>query len=210
MNKSDLIDELAGHVGGRATATRAVEMFIETVTRTVSKGEKVAISGFGVFEKADRAARTGRNPSTGQPVKIKKTSVPKFRPGTDFKAYVSGAKKLAKATPSRVVARSTGVRAAVGTVRATASKAAGMRSATKAPSKAGARSTVKVTPARRATATKTATKTAKAAAAKTTSKATGRTAAKATTRSASKSSTRVPAKKASKTTAKAPAKRASR
>lgn len=206
MNKSDLIDELAGHVGGRATATRAVEMFIETVTRTVSKGEKVAISGFGVFEKADRAARTGRNPSTGQPVKIKKTSVPKFRPGTDFKAYVSGAKKLAKATPSRVVARSAGVRAAVGTVRATASKAAGMRSATKAPSKAGARSTVKVTPARRATATKTA----KAAAAKTTSKATGRTAAKATTRSASKSSTRVPAKKASKTTAKAPAKRASR
>jgi len=209
VNKSDLIDELAGHVGGRATATRAVEMFIETVTRTVSKGEKVAISGFGVFEKADRAARTGRNPSTGQPVKIKKTSVPKFRPGTDFKAYVSGAKKLAKATPSRVVARS-GVRAAVGTVRATASKAAGTRSATKAPSKAGARSTVKVTPARRATATKTATKTAKAAAAKTTSKATGRTAAKATTRSAAKSSTRVPAKKASKTTAKAPAKRSSR
>jgi len=205
VNKSDLIDELAGHVGGRATATRAVEMFIETVTRTVSKGEKVAISGFGVFEKADRAARTGRNPSTGQPVKIKKTSVPKFRPGTDFKAYVSGAKKLAKATPSRVVARS-GVRAAVGTVRATASKAAGTRSATKAPSKAGARSTVKVTPARRATATKTA----KAAAAKTTSKATGRTAAKATTRSAAKSSTRVPAKKASKTTAKAPAKRSSR
>ena len=100
MNKSQLVDVLSEKLGGRTAALQAVEHFLDTVTRAVTRGEKVTITGFGVFEKADRAARTGRNPATGATVRIKKTSVPKFRPGAEFKAYVSGAKKLTKAAPA--------------------------------------------------------------------------------------------------------------
>ena len=58
------------------------------------------LTGFGIFEKRDRAARTARNPATGATVKVKKTSVPAFRAGAEFKAITSGAKKLAKAPVS--------------------------------------------------------------------------------------------------------------
>ena len=73
----------------------------------MAKGEKVAITGFGIFEKVERAARTARNPATGASVKVKKTSVPKFRPGTHLKGVVSGATKLAapaKAVVAKVAA----------------------------------------------------------------------------------------------------------
>ena len=68
----------------------------DAIQEAVAQGEKVAITGFGVFEKVDRAARTGRNPSTGEPVEVKASSVPKFRPGSEFKAYVSGAKEITR------------------------------------------------------------------------------------------------------------------
>ncbi len=96
MNKAELIDSIAGRLGdNKKAATEAVEAVIDTITRTVAKGEKVAITGFGIFEKVERAARIARNPATGAQVKVKKTSVPKFRPGTQLKAVVSGAVKLA-------------------------------------------------------------------------------------------------------------------
>jgi DNA-binding protein HU-beta len=63
----------------------------------VAKGDKVAITGFGVFEKAVRPARTARNPATGATIKVAKSSVPKFRAGADFKAVVNGEKKIAAA-----------------------------------------------------------------------------------------------------------------
>ena len=89
MNKRDLIDAISPRMGDKKTAAEAVNVILETIQKTVAKGDKVAITGFGVFEKAVRPARTARNPSTGAAIKVPKTSVPKFRAGADFKAMVN-------------------------------------------------------------------------------------------------------------------------
>jgi DNA-binding protein HU-beta len=65
MNKHDLIDAIPGQLGSKKTATEAVNALLDTIQVTVAKGDKVAITGFGVFEKAVRPARTARNPATG-------------------------------------------------------------------------------------------------------------------------------------------------
>ncbi|HEV2374988.1 MAG TPA: HU family DNA-binding protein [Streptosporangiaceae bacterium] len=97
MNKRDLIDAISGQLGGKKAATDAVNAVLDTIQSTVAKGDKVAITGFGVFEKANRPARTARNPATGAPIRVPKSSVPKFRAGADFKAVVNGEKKVAAA-----------------------------------------------------------------------------------------------------------------
>ncbi len=97
-NKAQFIEQLAERFDGdKKRAAAALEAVLETVYKNVAKGEKVGITGFGIFEKRERAARIARNPATGAPVKLKKTSVPAFRPGAEFRAITSGAKKLAKA-----------------------------------------------------------------------------------------------------------------
>jgi DNA-binding protein HU-beta len=97
VNKAELVNRVSESVeGGRTAAQRAVEAVFDAIQEAVSRGEKVAITGFGVFEKVDRAARTGRNPATGEPVEVQASSVPKFRPGSEFKAYVSGAKEFTR------------------------------------------------------------------------------------------------------------------
>lgn len=88
MNKAELIDAVAEKVGDKKTATAAVEAVLETVQGAVARGEKVAVTGFGVFERVDRPARTARNPATGEQVQLEETSVPKFRPGAGFKDIV--------------------------------------------------------------------------------------------------------------------------
>jgi DNA-binding protein HU-beta len=93
MNKRDLVDAIADRMGDKRTATEAVNAVLETIQRTVAKGDKVSITGFGVFEKTVRPARTARNPATGAAVKVPKTSVPKFRAGADFKAMVNAKKR---------------------------------------------------------------------------------------------------------------------
>jgi DNA-binding protein HU-beta len=93
MNKRDLIDAISRRMGDKKTATEAVNAVLDTIQATVAKGDKVAITGFGVFEKAVRPARTARNPATGASIKVPKSSVPKFRAGSDFKAIVNGEKK---------------------------------------------------------------------------------------------------------------------
>ncbi len=118
MNKAQLIDSLSAHLGSKKAATDAVDGVLDTITRAVVKGERVAITGFGVFEKVARPARIGRNPRTGATVRIKKTSVPKFKAGQSFKDLVNGTKKLPRATAATA---STAARAATGT---TAKKAA--------------------------------------------------------------------------------------
>ena len=95
VNKAELIDAITERLGDKRAASHAVEAVVDTITRAVAKGEKVAITGFGVFEKQVRGARTVRNPATGESIKKKKTAVPKFRPGAGFKQVVSGEKKLA-------------------------------------------------------------------------------------------------------------------
>src|SRR5436190_10567724 len=139
VNKAELIDQIAERLGAdKRAANNAVEAVLDTITRAVAAGEKVAITGFGVFEKQVRKARTGRNPQTGAVVKIKATSVPKFRPASTFKEVVSGAKKLAKATPlvSSVAssgggARSTGAKKSTGTKKTTAKKSTAKRAPAK-------------------------------------------------------------------------------
>jgi DNA-binding protein HU-beta len=95
MNKRDLIDAISGRLGDKKTATEAVNAVLDTIQAAVAKGDKVSITGFGVFEKAIRPARTARNPATGATIKVPKSSVPKFRAGSDFKAVVNGEKKVA-------------------------------------------------------------------------------------------------------------------
>ena len=91
MNKAELIRELATHFdGSRSDAARALNAVVETITATVAGGEKVSVTGFGVFEKIDRPARTVRNPRTGERKEAAATSVVRFRPGTDLKASVAG------------------------------------------------------------------------------------------------------------------------
>ena len=91
MNKAQLISELAGHFeGSKAEAARALNAVVQTITEQVATGDKVAITGFGVFEKFDRPARVVRNPRTGERKQAEATSVVRFRPGTDLKARVAG------------------------------------------------------------------------------------------------------------------------
>src|SRR5882672_12833694 len=116
-NKAQLIEALSERLGDKKVASEAVDGLVDIIIRTVNKGEKVNITGFGVFEKRARAARTARNPRTGETVKVKKTTVPAFRAGTNFKEVISGAKKLPRVT----AARSAASRAAASAARSTAS-----------------------------------------------------------------------------------------
>src|SRR5215469_18839210 len=72
MNKRDLIDAISYRMGDKRTATEAVNAVLDTIQETVARGDKVSITGFGVFEKQVRPARTARNPATGAAVKVPK------------------------------------------------------------------------------------------------------------------------------------------
>ncbi|HEX4062255.1 MAG TPA: HU family DNA-binding protein [Streptosporangiaceae bacterium] len=93
MNKRDLIDAISDRVGNKKAAGEAVNAMLDAIQAAVASGDKVAITGFGVFEKSERPARTARNPATGASIKVPASSVPKFRAGADFKAAVNGDKK---------------------------------------------------------------------------------------------------------------------
>jgi len=90
MNRQQLVDAVGERLGDRRAAAVAVEAVLDTVTAALAEGERVAIFGFGVFEKVDRAARTARNPSTGGTVDVPATAVPRFRPGQALKDAVNG------------------------------------------------------------------------------------------------------------------------
>ncbi|MGH3766574.1 MAG: HU family DNA-binding protein [Pseudonocardiaceae bacterium] len=117
MNKAQLIDALAERLGDKKVAAAAVAGLVDVVVRTVNAGDRVTITGFGVFEKRARAERTARNPRTGQTVTVQQTDVPAFRPGTLFREVVSGSRTLpavgasATASAGRPVAASTSQRA---------------------------------------------------------------------------------------------------
>lgn len=93
MNKGDLIDAISGRLGDKKTAAEAVNAVIDTIQTTVARGDKVSLTGFGVFEKVSRPARTARNPATGATIEVPKSSAPKFRAGAEFKAIVNGSKQ---------------------------------------------------------------------------------------------------------------------
>lgn len=93
MNKSELIQRVSARIGDQKTSSAAVDIMVSEIENAVSAGDKVSISGFGTFEKRDRAPRTSRNPRTGEPIQVPQTSVPVFRPGQTFKTLVSGERK---------------------------------------------------------------------------------------------------------------------
>jgi len=99
MNKSQLVDALADRLGDRKAAATAVDALLQIVVDTVRSGDSVSLAGFGVFESRARAARTGRNPRTGETVAVPATTVPAFRPGTGFRNAVAGETADASAEP---------------------------------------------------------------------------------------------------------------
>lgn len=90
MNKSELIDAVAASAGvSKVDATKVLDALVGTITSTVASGDAVSLVGFGTFKSAARAARTGKNPKTGEALQIAATTVPKFTPGAAFKSAVA-------------------------------------------------------------------------------------------------------------------------
>ncbi|HFQ14679.1 MAG TPA: HU family DNA-binding protein [Gammaproteobacteria bacterium] len=90
MNKAELIDAVAENADiSKASATRAVDTVLESITDTLKKGDQVALVGFGTFSVKERAARTGRNPRTGEPLEIPAAKVPSFKAGKALKDAVN-------------------------------------------------------------------------------------------------------------------------
>ena len=86
MNKTELVAAMADNAGlTKKDAEAALKAFIETVEKALKKNDKVQIVGFGTFEVAKRAAREGRNPQTGETMKIKASKSPKFKAGKALK-----------------------------------------------------------------------------------------------------------------------------
>ena len=90
MNKAELIERVARDTGlTKADSLRAIDALLDNVTKSLRKGEKVTLVGFGSFQTARRRARNGRNPQTGTLIKIAARRVPKFIPGKELKDQVS-------------------------------------------------------------------------------------------------------------------------
>ena len=92
MNRTELIDAMAKKMGGSATkkeAEAALKAFVDVVTEELAKKEKIQLVGFGTFETSVRPEREGRNPRTGETMKIAESVVPKFKPGKALKDAVN-------------------------------------------------------------------------------------------------------------------------
>ncbi|WP_327719597.1 HU family DNA-binding protein [Streptomyces sp. NBC_00490] len=201
MNKAQLVEAIADKVGGRQQAADAVDAVLDAIVRATVAGDRVSVTGFGSFEKVDRPARYARNPQTGERVRVKKTSVPRFRAGQGFKDLVSGTKKLPK---NDVAVKKAPKGSLTGGSSATVKKAAAKKAApAKKATAAAKKTTAKKTTAKKTTATAKKT-TAKTTTAKKTTGAAKTTAAKKTTAKKA-TAKKAPAKKA--TAKKAPAKK---
>jgi len=89
MNKQDLIGQIADRAGlTRSDSSRAVETMLEVITSALKRGDEVRLVGFGNFSVTRRKASVGRNPRTGEPMQIKASTQPKFRPGRILKDAV--------------------------------------------------------------------------------------------------------------------------
>jgi DNA-binding protein HU-beta len=152
LNRKELVDAIQKHtLVARTDVDKVLGSLIQHTEVAVKKGERVALVGFGTFERQDRKARTARNPRSGAPVKVKATKVPRFRAGQGFKDVVAGKATAPKLTPVKTTAKAA-------TARASVSRASTAKAST-AKAKA---STAKAAPSRNSAA-KPAKSTAKAA-----------------------------------------------
>ena len=138
MNRKELVDSIQKHTQvARADVDKVLGSLIQHTQVAVKKGERVALVGFGTFERQDRKARTARNPRSGAPVKVKATKVPRFRAGQGFKDVVAGKATAPKLTPAKSTAKAS-------TAKASGAKASVSRaSTTKAASRNSAKTAVK-------------------------------------------------------------------
>jgi DNA-binding protein HU-beta len=152
LNRKELVDAIQKHTSvARTDVDKVLGSLIQHTQVAVKKGERVALVGFGTFERQDRKARTARNPRSGAPVKVKATKVPRFRAGQGFKDVVAGKATAPKLTPVKSTAK------AATTARATVSRASTAKAST-----AKKASAAKTAPSRNSAA-KPAKSTAKAA-----------------------------------------------
>lgn len=202
MNKAQLVEAIADKLGGRQQAADAVDAVLDAIVRATVAGDRVSVTGFGSFEKVDRPARYARNPQTGERVRVKKTSVPRFRAGQGFKDLVSGSKKLPK---NDVAVKKAPKGSLSGGASATVKKAVAKKATTRtaAARKTTAAAAKKTTTARKTTAAAKKATAKKAPAKKTTATAKSTAAKKTTAKKAT--AKKAPAKKA--TAKKAPARK---
>ena len=142
MNKAQFIAALAPHFNGsKKEAAHAVDIVFDTITRNMSAGNDVMINDFGKFKKVDRKARMGRNPFTGETIKIKASKKARFLPAKALKEVISGDRKLGPAPKPEVKA---------------APKPAAKKAAKKAPAKkkTAAKKVAKKAPAKKKPAAK--------------------------------------------------------
>jgi len=152
MNKAQFIAALAPHFNdSKKEAAHAVDIVFDTIVRNLSKGEDVMINDFGKFKKVDRKARMGRNPFTGETIKIKASKKARFLPAKALKEVIAGDRKLAPAPKPepKVVAKPA------------AKKAAPKKAAKKAAPKKAAKKVAKKSPAKKKPAAKKVVKKAK-------------------------------------------------
>lgn len=137
MNKAELVDAVREAAGlDRRQAESAIEAVVDTIIKTVSRGERVGIPRFGTFNQSSRAARTGRNPQTGAPVKIAASKGVRFAPASAFKDALNAKGAAKKAAPAKKA----------GAKKAAPAKAAAKSSSTSkkaAPAKKAGKSTKK-------------------------------------------------------------------
>ncbi len=97
MNKTELIDRIAKEAAiTKVEAVAILDSFIDAIVSALKKGDTITLVGFGSFSVSQRAARTGRNPQTGEILKIKAKKSPKFKAGKDFATKIAGAKAAKK------------------------------------------------------------------------------------------------------------------
>ena len=137
MNKAQFIAALAPHFNdSKKEAAHAVDIVFDTIIRNLSKGEDVMINDFGKFKKVDRKARMGRNPFTGETIKIKASKKARFLPAKALKEVIAGDRKLApapKPEPKAVAKKAAPKKAAKKVVKKTAKKVAKKSPAKKKP-----------------------------------------------------------------------------
>ncbi|CAN2207834.1 HimA Bacterial nucleoid DNA-binding protein [Candidatus Nanopelagicaceae bacterium] len=151
MNKAQFIAALAPHFNGsKKEAAHAVDVVFDTIVRNMSAGNDVMINDFGKFKKVDRKARMGRNPFTGETIKIKASKKARFLPAKALKEVIAGDRKLGPAPKPEVKA----------VAKPVVKKAAAKKAAKKAPAKkkTAAKKVAKKSPAKKKPAKKSAKK----------------------------------------------------
>ncbi|MCE2647277.1 MAG: HU family DNA-binding protein [Streptomycetaceae bacterium] len=144
MNKAQFIAALAPHFNdSKKEAAHAVDIVFDTIVRSLSKGEDVMINDFGKFKKVDRKARMGRNPFTGETIKIKASKKARFLPAKGLKDVISGERKLGPAPKPEPKVE-----------KASAKKAAPKKAAKKSAKKSAKKAVKKAKPAARKTVKK--------------------------------------------------------